>query len=396
MSVYITTKGIVSSIGNNVAENLQAFENLNHGISKSELVKDIRKESLVGEVKLTNEDLIKELDLDTNFEWSRTTLLALKAAKEAFKNQPKSSNIRTGIISATSVGGMDRTEDFYRDYYKTKSLDKSHYAVGHDCGHHTDIIAKELGIEGYRMTVSTACSSAANALMIGARLILTGKLDRVLVGGADALSNFTINGFGSLMIFDDEHSRPFDETRAGLNLGEAAAYVVLESEKCMKETGNTASTKLVGWANANDAYHQTASSPDGIGATLAMQKALKVAGLEPKDIDYINAHGTGTSNNDMSESIAFQKVFENNLPPFSSTKAFTGHTLAAAGAIEAVYSILAIEQGAFLPNINFKTPIEGPGLVPETEYSTGHNVQHVLSNSFGFGGNSSTVIFAKN
>ena len=396
MSIYITTKGIVSSIGNNVSENLLAFQQLKHGISRATNVENIRKNALLGEVKLTNDELVKELHLDSKKDWSRTALLALKAAKEAFANQPQSKELKTGIISATSVGGMDRSEIFYRDFYKTQSLDKSNFVLGHDCGHHTDLLAKELNIEGFRSTISTACSSAANALMLGARLILSGKLDRVIVGGTDALSNFTINGFGSLMIFDEEHSRPFDQTRAGLNLGEAAAYVVLESEKSLKITRNKASTKLVGWANANDAYHQTASSPDGVGATLAMQKALKLANLNPSDIDYINAHGTGTANNDMTESIAIKKVFGDTIPAFSSTKAFTGHTLAAAGAIETVYSILAIEEGAYLPNINFKTPIEGPELVPVTTYKAGQEINHVLSNSFGFGGNSSTVIFAKN
>lgn len=394
MAVYITTKGIISAIGNSVDANFESLKNSNHGISQAEYVKDIRKKSLVGEVKLSNEELAQKLNLDPNKPWSRTVLLALIAAKEAFQNQPKSDQLRTGIISSTSVGGMDKSEQFYRDFYRNESFDKAHYVLQHDCGFHTDFLADSLEINDYRSTISTACSSAANALMIGARMILSGQLDRVLVGGADALSNFTINGFGSLMIFDENHTRPFDETRAGLNLGEAAAYVVLESEKSLEITKNNPSTKLVGWANANDAYHQTASSPDGIGATLAMKKSLEIANLNPGQIDYINAHGTGTGNNDLSESIAIKNVFGEKIPTFSSTKAFTGHTLAAAGGVEAVFSMLAIENQLVLPNLNFKTPITETGLIPQTQLEL-MDINHVLSNSFGFGGNSSTVIFSK-
>ena len=393
MSIYITTKGIVSSIGNNVSENLLAFQQLKHGISRATNVENIRKNALLGEVKLTNDELVKELHLDSKKDWSRTALLALKAAKEAFANQPQSKELKTGIISATSVGGMDRSEIFYRDFYKTQSLDKSNFVLGHDCGHHTDLLAKELNIEGFRSTISTACSSAANALMLGARLILSGKLDRVIVGGTDALSNFTINGFGSLMIFDEEHSRPFDQTRAGLNLGEAAAYVVLESEKSLKITRNKASTKLVGWANANDAYHQTASSPDGVGATLAMQKALKLANLNPSDIDYINAHGTATENNDFSEGTAISNQFSTQVD-YSSTKGFTGHTLAAAGAIEAVFSLLSIKNQVAWKNLNFKELDPSIKYAPLTD-NKNKSIQHVLSNSFGFGGNCTALTISK-
>ena len=152
---------------------------------------------------------------------------------------------------------------------------------------------------------------------------------------------------------------------------------------------------LSGWGNANDAYHQTASSPDGNGATMAMQNALKCAGLQPEQISYVNAHGTATPNNDLSESKALINVFVGNMPKFSSTKAFTGHTLAAAGGVEAVYAVLSLQHGALYPNLNFKTPIEECGLVPVTEYSEGNSINYVLSNSFGFGGNNSSLIFGK-
>lgn len=151
---------------------------------------------------------------------------------------------------------------------------------------------------------------------------------------------------------------------------------------------------VVGYGNANDAYHQTASSENGDGATLAMEKALAVAGLEPKDIDYINAHGTATGNNDLSEGRAIIRVFGEDVPEFSSTKAYTGHTLAAAGAIEAVYAILALQNNIIYPNLNFKTPMKEFSLIPQTTLKD-KALNTVLSNSLGFGGNCSTLIFSK-
>lgn len=252
-----------------------------------------------------------------------------------------------------------------------------------------------MGLKGLVTTISTACSSAANAIMMGAKLINSGQLDRVIVGGTDALSKFTINGFKTLMILSDTYNTPFDNNRKGLNLGEAAAFIVLESDEIVKKENKNVLAYVAGFGNANDAFHQTASSENGEGAFLAMTKALKMAKLQPKDIDYINAHGTATQNNDLSEGRAIIRVFENNIPEFSSTKPFTGHTLAAAAAIEAVFSVLALQNNIIFPNRNFITPMVEFDLLPVTELLE-KPLQHVLSNSFGFGGNCSTVIFSKN
>src|SRR5690606_34628802 len=188
--------------------------------------------------------------------------------------------------------------------------------------------------------------------------------------------------------------KPFDENRNGLNLGEGAAYLVLENEKSISATGNKPLCLLKGWSNAADAYHQTASSPEGKGATLAMKNAIEKSGVALSDISYINAHGTGTKNNDLSESTALQNIFGKNIPPFSSTKAFTGHTLAAAGAIEAVYSVLSIVHQVLLPGLNYTNVMSETGLTPVTEYKP-CQVNAVLSNSFGFGGNNTSLIFKK-
>jgi len=350
---------------------------------------------MVGEIAFTNQELEQQLGLTQNNNYSRTALLGLTAAKQAFKNA-RISNInsyKTGLISATSVGGMDKTEAYYYDYFEDKAIQK--YIEGHHAGDSTQKIAKQLGIEqSFVTTISTACSSAANAIMLGARLIKSGQLERVIVGGTDCLSKFTINGFKSLMILSDTYNSPFDDNRKGLNLGEAAAFLVLESDKVVQAENKPVLAYVKGYANANDAYHQTASSENGEGATLAMQKALKVAELSSNDISYINAHGTATGNNDLSEGQAILRVFGNNVPAFSSTKAYTGHTLAAAGAIEAVYSILALQNNVIYPNLNFKTQMKEFSLTPQLELKE-KELQTVMSNSFGFGGNCSTIIFSK-
>ncbi|WP_426295400.1 beta-ketoacyl-[acyl-carrier-protein] synthase family protein [Dyadobacter endophyticus] len=392
MGVCITGIGVVSAIGMSVEENLNALCEGRTGIEPLRYLQGT-KASLAGEVKASNDDLRKALNVGTEYV-SRTSLLGLQAAREAWGDNKRSGVIRTGIISATSVGGMDRSEVFYKDYLAQNNPDYK-LLTTHDSGSTTERIAKELGITGYINTLSTACSSGVNAIMLGARLILQGTLDRVLVGGSDALSGFTIDGFRSLMIYDDQWCRPFDESRAGLNLGEGAGFLLLEGEKSLELTGNTPICNVSGWANAADAYHQTASSPDGKGATLAIENAIRRAGIGLNQISYVNAHGTGTKNNDHSESVALQNVFGDRIPPFSSTKAFTGHTLAAAGAIEAVFSVLAIQNNLIFPNLNYNTPIVGTGLVPATQLGTDLEVNAVLSNSFGFGGNNSSLVLTK-
>jgi 3-oxoacyl-(acyl-carrier-protein) synthase len=394
--VAITGMGIISAIGNSVEENYFSLVNNKTAITTIENIStvhaDLRK---VGEIKKTNQELADELQLPSDNNFSRTTMIGAIAAKQAVANAGITSinEYKTGLISATSVGGMDMTERYYYDYFEKPETIK--YVSCHDGGDVAQKIANELGLNGMVTTISTACSSAANSIMLGARLIKSGKLDRVIVGGTDALAKFTINGFKTLMILSDGYNMPFDNDRKGLNLGEAAAFLVLESDEIVKKENKKVLARVSGYGNANDAFHQTASSENGDGAFLAMEKAFEVSGLKPEQIDYINVHGTATPNNDLSEGRAIVRVFgENNIPDFSSTKPFTGHTLAAAAAIEAVYSVLAIQNNVVFPNLNFKTPMEEFNMIPQTTLKQ-KNIEHVLSNSFGFGGNCSTVIFSK-
>jgi len=393
--VAITGMGVISAIGNNVEENYASLISGEGGITKITHIDTIHAdEIMVGEIKKTNTELEQQLKLSEN-SYSRSPILGIIAVKQALQ-QAGITNINdynTGLISSTTVGGMDKSEQYFYEYFESNQ--HWQHISGLHAGDSTKKIANAIGLkESFVTTISTACSSAANAIMLGARMIKSGQLERVIVGGTDALSKFTINGFKTLMILSDTYSTPFDENRKGLNLGEAGAFLVLESDEIVEKENREVLAYVKGYGNSNDAFHQTASSENGDGAVLAMEKALKIAGLRPEDTDYVNAHGTATPNNDLSEGRAILRIFGDKVPEFSSTKAFTGHTLAAAGGVEAVYSVMALQNNIIYPNLNFKTPMKEFDLTPETEVKQ-KELKTVLSNSFGFGGNCSTLIFSK-
>jgi 3-oxoacyl-(acyl-carrier-protein) synthase len=394
--VYIAGLGIISAIGNNVAESLISFENQSAGMSAITMLDTIHKGQLpVAEVKLNNQQLAAIGEVSPLI--PRTALLSMAAAKEALADAGLSQlgSLRCGFISANTTGGMDLSENFFAEFRKDPASGHLRDIIHHECGAVTDLVADALGINHYVSTISTACSSSANAIFFGARLIRHNILDVVVAGGTDALTKFTINGFNTLMILDKENCKPFDENRKGLNLGEGVGYVVLVSENLMKGLGTKPYAFLAGYANANDAYHQTASSPEGTGSWLAMTAALKRSSLQSNDIDYINLHGTGTQNNDIAEGTAIQRLFAPDFPPMSSTKSFTGHTLGASGSIEAVFSCLAIRHGIVFPNLRFSTQMKELCFIPETRYLVDQAVNNVMSNSFGFGGNCTSLIFSK-
>jgi 3-oxoacyl-[acyl-carrier-protein] synthase-1 len=392
-AVWIASMGAISSIGMNVSENFDALLQGKSGISYPEYVQTLHRDDLpVCEIKMSNEALAALCKMPNGL--PRTAYLSAIAAQEALQSLNLNS-CRLGMISANTVGGMDRSEFFYQDFLSDHQSGHLRDVVHHECGSITELVAHHLGIQDYISTISTACSSSANAILHGARLIRHGILDAVLVGGADALCRFTINGFNTLMILDNKPCTPFDQNRKGLNLGEAAAYLVLVSDQMKQKLSIQAVAKLSGAANANDAFHQTASSAEGKGNYLAMSEALKQSGLSLQDIHYINAHGTGTANNDSSEGIAVERLFEGNVPPLSSTKANTGHTLGACGSLEAIYACLAIQHGVIYPNLRFQTQIEEHHFTPVQSLLENQQIHHVMSNSFGFGGNCSSLIFSK-
>jgi 3-oxoacyl-[acyl-carrier-protein] synthase-1 len=394
--VYVAGTGIISAIGNNTAECLTALEHEKTGIGEMHYLHSIHRGRLpVGEVKHSNGELAALAGLPSSV--SRTALLSAIAAKEALDDTAieNLSNFRTGFISANSVGGMDKTEDFFATFLSGNSKGRLRDVVNHECGAVTELVADRLGIKNHVSTISTACSSSANSIFCGARLIKQNMLDVVIAGGTDALAKFTLNGFNTLMILDQKYCQPFDEHRRGLNLGEGAGYIVLVSEKVAAALKKKPVCTLSGYCNANDAYHQTASSPAGTGSFLAMKGAIAKSNLHPGDINYINLHGTGTQNNDIAEGTAIKLLFEPDFPPMSSTKSFTGHTLGASGGIEAVFSVLAIRYGLIYPNLRFETAMKELPFSPAVKFKKEEKINHVLSNSFGFGGNCSSLIFSK-
>lgn len=386
-SINVCGIGVVSAIGVGCQENLVNLLSGNCGIGAITLF-DTAVGVPVGELKRTNSQLKELLGVAQDITVSRTALLGAVAAKEAIQDAQIPQGSRVGLISSTTVGGMDLSENFYAAFKDDLTAGRLRDIVGHDCAASTEFIASQCAITGFRTTISTACSSAANAIIMGAEMLKRNMLDYVVVGGVDALCRFTLNGFNSLMILDKEPCRPLDRDRNGLNLGEGAGYLVLTKNP------SKSYCSLSGYANANDAFHQTASSESGDGAYMSMHNAVKMAGISLREIDYINLHGTGTMNNDSSEMVAVGRLFGTNVPPCSSTKCYTGHTLAAAGGVEAVYSVLAIHNGVRYANLRFENPIKGAA-VPLTETQRGVVVRSVLSNSFGFGGNCSSLIFSK-
>ncbi len=390
--VYVTGLGAVSALGLGLEEQWQALREQRDGLGMPRYL-DTRLEYPVGEVKHPNEALISRLSLEPSPYLSRTALLGMLAARDAVLDAGLEDLRAVGLISGTSVGGMDLSERFYADYRQSPSdAGDVRLTTMHTCGASTDAIAHYLGLGGYTSTISTACSSAANAIILGARLIAQGHIDSVVVGGTDALCAFTLNGFGSLLILDKAPCRPMTEGRSGLNLGEGAGYLVLQAAEVARRTPYC---RIAGYANINEAYHQTGSSPDGDGAYRSMRLALERGGITPEEVDFVNLHGTGTPTNDLSESHALRRLFADRIPAFSSLKPYIGHTLGASEGIEAVYTILAMARGAVLPHLRFDRAIEQTALVPATSYREGVSLRYILSNAFGFGGSNSTLLFAQ-
>lgn len=395
-TIVITGEGIISAIGNDKSSVMESLRKNRSGIGKMRFLRSVHQELPVGEVALSNDELRSKLGIVGSKYMSRTSLMGIMAVGEALRDANINNvdivgkRLRVVLISGTTVGGMDITEKYYGDLLKcAQHID---CLKEHDAGSSTTSIMDYFDVFSDCTTVSTACSSAANAILLGADMIKAGEADIVVAGGSESLSRFHLNGFNSLMILDKERCRPFDALRGGLNLGEGAAYIVLESEEVALSRKAPVHAYLCGYGNACDAFHQTASSENGEGAYLAMKSALKMANLSPSDIQYVNAHGTGTYNNDASESAALKRVFSDGMPLISSTKSFTGHTTSAAGGIEAVICIMALQEHFIPSNLGWSNQM--PDGITPTMGIDNYDLKTVLSNSFGFGGNDTSLVFS--
>lgn len=398
MNIAITGLGIICAIGNNSQQVLDSLVNRKTGVGMMKYLQSCHTELPVGEVKLSDDELKTLLGLPVESLYSRTTLLGAVAVKQAMADAGLSADMLAGkkvvLISGTTVGGMDVTERILadmREVLQTPNANRStpiDYVKRHDCGSTTNEIAQVCGLDCEVCTISTACSSAINSIIVGCEMLRSGEADLVIAGGSEALSKFHLNGFNTLHILDTEVCRPFDATRVGLNLGEGAAFVVLQKDKA------DGKAYIGGYGNKCDAFHQTASSDDGEGAYLAMCEALESSGIDKSQIDYINAHGTGTPNNDPSESVALKRIFGDDMPLVSSTKGFTGHTTSASGSIETVICVLAM-QNNFVPVSYGFSLVDEACIHPFEGDDKQHRMDYVICNSFGFGGNDSSLLLMR-
>jgi 3-oxoacyl-[acyl-carrier-protein] synthase II len=327
---------------------------------------------------------------------SRSDALALLAAAEAVAQAGLRPEV-AGAYIGQSVCGTLTSEAIYIEARKRGSgsgLDLGGMLV-HEGGNTLDRMAETFGLRGPTLSFMTACSSGANAIGLAADVIRSGRCRAMLAGGADSLSRIAFNGFCSLKVVSPDGPRPFDKHRQGMMVGEGAGVVVLESLEHAKARGAQVLALLSGYGHSCDAHHLTAPHPDGEGAIAAMRDALAMAGVNPRNVGYVNAHGTATPDNDRVEARAISRVFGEGTVPVSSTKRFFGHTLAAAGGMEAVISVWALQQKKLPSNLGLREPLEDAKLDLVTKTRPAPGLKHVLSNSFGFGGNNAALLFSE-
>lgn len=299
---------------------------------------------------------------------------------------------RVGVVIGTSTSGLFETESAYEILLRENAMPEDFYFLSRHVYQATPrFLGLELGLAGPCYAVSTACSSGAKAIAAGQRLIRNGICDAVLAGGVDTLCRLTLRGFHSLELISESHCHPMDKNRKGINIGEGAGLLLLEKIDSKQDFHY----QVLAVGESSDAYHMSSPHPDGLGAIKAMQSALQLAGLGPDAIDYLNLHATATEANDRVEAKAVSRIFGDRLP-VSGTKGITGHTLGAAGALECVISLLALEHG-FVPGTCGLLDLDPDcrcNVVwepfPEQDLRT------VMSNSFGFGGNNASLIVSCN
>ncbi|HME58504.1 MAG TPA: beta-ketoacyl-[acyl-carrier-protein] synthase family protein [Terracidiphilus sp.] len=330
--------------------------------------------------------------------YSRTDRLAMAAARDAVADFTGPDNIlrESGIVMASTVAGLTEIDpEISRgpaEWYQHGGLSR---AASYPVSRVAASVGEHLGILGPACTVSVACASGAMAIALAANMLLDDAAPMVLAGGSDALCLFTLSGFNSLQALDPEPCRPFDQSRKGLNIGEGAAVLVLETLAHASQRDARILAVLRGWAMTNDAFHPTAPHKDGIGLALCIQRALEMASCSIEEVDYVNAHGTGTLLNDIAETHAYESAFRGRSRPIpvSSTKSYFGHCLGAAGALEAAITIMAMQSGALLPTLRLENPIENPMIDWLRGGLRRQPLPVAMSVSAGFGGSNTALIF---
>jgi 3-oxoacyl-[acyl-carrier-protein] synthase II len=395
--IAITGLGVFCSIGGDVGEFFDALREGRSGIGPVTLFDTSKYPSKIGaEIRdYRPEDFFDKKGVRR---LSRTDQFALIAAEEAVRNSglPLDHHEEVGVCLGAGAGGMFEAETYHREVL-LHGKSKPSLLLPFIPSFSTDRIAKRFGFSGPRLTVTTACSSSATAIGYGADLIKNGRARVVLCGGSEALCELTFGGFNSLRAMDPSPCRPFDRKRAGMSLGEGAAILVLEDldEAVRREAKIYA--EFLGYGLSGEAYHMTAPEPSGTIEARIMREAMEEGGISPSEVNHINAHGTGTPLNDKVETLAIKKAFGERAYaiPVTSIKSMVGHCLGSAGAIEAIASILSITRRFVPPTLNHTEGDEECDLdyVPGT--SRQKEVRFVLSNSFAFGGNCTTLTFGE-
>jgi 3-oxoacyl-[acyl-carrier-protein] synthase II len=398
--VAITGIGVIAATGRGVAAMDAALREGRDGVGPLTLWESTLAEFPVGQYRGGLEsDLLKLIPHAEPRRMSRSDMLALVAAAEALRQAGfDAAPPNTGAYVGQSVCGTLTTEALYIEAWQHARAGQhvrqpASGLLTHEGANTLDWMARLLGLSGPTLSYMTACSSGANAIGLAADTIRAGRASLMIAGGADSLSRIVFNGFCALKVVSPDGPRPFDKQRQGMMVGEGAGMLVLESVESANARGAKILALLAGYGHSCDAHHLTAPHPEGKGAVAAMREALAQAGLQAADIGYINAHGTATQDNDRTEARAIREVFGEGVPA-SSTKRFFGHTLAAAGGIEAVVSVWALQHGLLPQNLGLRDAEEcGIALLRET--SKADDLRHVLSNSFGFGGNNAALIFSR-
>ena len=391
--IIVTGMGVVSALGWTPTAIWQAMEAGSSGLGPLTLFASPRCGHFpVGQVQ---GDPAQSSGLSRG---SRSDHLAAYAARMAFWDAgldkvPATIRKSIGLVLGGTTGGMLDTESFFLRVVREGFVEGS-LLRHHECCHPANATAELLGLNGFRATQSTACSSGLMAIATACDVLKAGEAEIMLAGGVDSLTRLTLNGFASLLIIALDGCRPFDARRTGMSLGEGAAVLVLEREETALARKAPMLAEIGGFAHTCEAHHPTAPTPDGAGIYQAMALALQRAGLTPADVDYVNAHGTGTIDNDLAEGRALSRLFGEEPPPISSTKRFFGHTLGAAGAIETVVCILAMQNQRVPGTLGLlhpdpKIPIK-PLLAPVSA-----TVKTALNNSLGFGGACSSLVIGQ-
>jgi 3-oxoacyl-[acyl-carrier-protein] synthase II len=395
--VVVTGLGAVTSLGNDLASTWEGLVSGRSGIGPITLFDASRfRTHLAAEIK----------ELPSGFEprlrrrLSRTDIIGLTAAAEALADAGldlgREDPSRVGVVLGGGVSGLLDSENYYRDLLaKGPRHARPTKVLNHPPDQTTDRIAERWGLLGPRSTITTACSSSGTSLGYAADLIRHGFCDVVVTGGADTFARLTHGGFNALRAVDPEPCRPFDRRRKGLTIGEAAGILVFESEEHARRRGARIRARFLGYGVTSDAHHMTQPEPTGEAGARTIAACLAASGLNSEDVDYVNAHGTATPQNDSSETAAIKRALGARAReiPISSIKSMLGHCLCSAGAIEAVSTVRTIETGLIPPTIRLEEPDPECDLDCVPIVARQVPVKMALSNSFAFGGNSTVVAF---